>query len=116
MDGEKGSHICEDCGLSYIGDGTYHKKSNNHILYSGFMQKQKLIENEISKNVKQIEKLRRRGFTDKKIIIMRKDTSDPSHWRNQEEKDLYNKYFMEDWGDEIFYKNSLGLYCLLHIL
>lgn len=74
------------------------------------------IEEEIAKNIKNIQRLERLGFSDKRIIIMKKDTCDPSQWRNQEEKDLYNEYFMEEWGDEIFYKNSLGLYCLVHIL
>lgn len=74
------------------------------------------IEEEIAKNIKNIQRLERQGFSDKRIIIMRKNANDPSQWRDQEEKDLYNEYFMEEWGDEIFFKNSLGLYCLLHIL
>ncbi len=79
-------------------------------------KRERSIEEEIAKNIKNIQRLERQGFSDKRIIIMRKNTNDPSHWRDQTEKDLYNEYFMEEWGDELFYKNSLGLYCLLHIL
>jgi len=79
-------------------------------------KREESIEEQISKNIRYIKRLERQGFSDKRIIIMKKDTCDPSQWRDQEEKDLYNEYFMEEWGDEIFYKNSLGLYCLVHIL
>lgn len=79
-------------------------------------KREKSIEEEIKINVRNIQRLERQGMSEEKIRIIRQNTTDPSQWRNQEEKDIYNEYFMEQWGDEIFFKNSLGLYCLLHIL
>jgi hypothetical protein len=81
------------------------------------IRREKEIENTIKQNIRTIENLKKNyGRSEREIIILRKNTMDPTHWLNQYERDIYNNIFLSMYGDEIYYKNSIGLYELIHVL
>jgi len=71
----------------------------------------KEIEYTINKNIKKYY-----GRTERELYILRKNTMDPTQWLNQNERDIYNNIFLSIYGDEIYYKNSIGLYELIHVI